>query len=202
MAVTNKSARRIVGENMADRKIALVTGASRGAGRGIARGFGELGYTVYVTGRTSQPGSAKGWDGSVLPGTVAETAQEVTDRGYWETKANKKMLQTVDQLFAIVKEIDPTLELKYNKFYIGLGRQGVSSLFTLFRPRKAFVRIEPRLPRSTDLDERMEAAGLDVMDYDIRWGRYRINLQPSDIEKHRVLLEEITRMAFDAMNGD
>ena len=66
---------------MADRKVALVTGASRGAGAGIARGFGELGYTVYVTGRTVTPGDAKGWDGSVLPGTVAETAAAVTDRG-------------------------------------------------------------------------------------------------------------------------
>lgn len=66
---------------MADTKVALVTGASRGAGRGIARGFGELGYTVYVTGRTVSPGDAKGWDGSVLPGTVAETAQEVTAAG-------------------------------------------------------------------------------------------------------------------------
>ena len=54
-------------------KVALVTGASRGAGAGIARGFGELGYTVYVTGRTVSPGNAKGWDGSVLPGTVDET---------------------------------------------------------------------------------------------------------------------------------
>ncbi|MFD1958090.1 SDR family NAD(P)-dependent oxidoreductase [Novosphingobium panipatense] len=63
------------------RKIALVTGGSRGAGRGIARGFGELGYTVYVTGRTLQSGAAKGWDGSILPGTVAETAAEVTAAG-------------------------------------------------------------------------------------------------------------------------
>ncbi len=62
-------------------KVALVTGASRGAGRGIARGFGEMGYTVYVTGRTAQPGDAKGWDGTVLPGTVAETAAEVTTAG-------------------------------------------------------------------------------------------------------------------------
>ena len=66
---------------MADAKVALVTGASRGAGAGIARGFGELGYTVYVTGRTVTPGDAKGWDGSVLPGTVAETAQKVTELG-------------------------------------------------------------------------------------------------------------------------
>lgn len=66
---------------MSTNKIALVTGASRGAGAGIARGFGELGYTVYVTGRTISPGDAKGWDGSVLPGTVAETAQRVTELG-------------------------------------------------------------------------------------------------------------------------
>ncbi|MFK7843305.1 MAG: SDR family NAD(P)-dependent oxidoreductase [Sphingorhabdus sp.] len=66
---------------MAETKVALVTGASRGAGAGIARGFGELGYTVYVTGRTITPGDAKGWDGTVLPGTVAETAAKVTELG-------------------------------------------------------------------------------------------------------------------------
>lgn len=66
---------------MAKSKVVLVTGASRGAGAGIARGFGELGYTVYVTGRTVTPGDAKGWDGSVLPGTVSETAAAVTERG-------------------------------------------------------------------------------------------------------------------------
>ena len=66
---------------MTEPKIALVTGASRGAGAGIARGLGELGMTVYVTGRTVTPGDAKGWDGTVLPGTVSETAKAVTDAG-------------------------------------------------------------------------------------------------------------------------
>lgn len=66
---------------MTTNKVALVTGASRGAGAGIARGLGELGYTVYVTGRTVTPGDAKGWDGTVLPGTVAQTAEAVTQAG-------------------------------------------------------------------------------------------------------------------------
>lgn len=66
---------------MANNKVALVTGASRGVGAGIARGFGELGYTVYVTGRTTAPGDARGWDGSILPGTVAETAARITELG-------------------------------------------------------------------------------------------------------------------------
>ncbi len=66
---------------MTEPKIALVTGASRGAGAGIARGLGEKGMTVYVTGRTTSPGDAKGWDGTVLPGTVAETAEAITHAG-------------------------------------------------------------------------------------------------------------------------
>ena len=66
---------------MSKNKVALVTGASRGVGAGVARGLGELGYTVYVTGRTTTPGASKGWDGSVLPGTVAETAAAVTRLG-------------------------------------------------------------------------------------------------------------------------
>ncbi|PXX54889.1 NAD(P)-dependent dehydrogenase (short-subunit alcohol dehydrogenase family) [Nocardia tenerifensis] len=56
--------------------IALVTGASRGVGRGVALALGEAGATVYVTGR-SRAGSAT----EELPGTVAETATEVSRRG-------------------------------------------------------------------------------------------------------------------------
>ncbi len=56
-------------------KVALVTGASRGIGKGIAVALGAQGATVYVTGRTVTP------DAHVLPGTVGETAAEVDRRG-------------------------------------------------------------------------------------------------------------------------
>ena len=39
-------------------KVALVTGASRGVGKGIALGLGEAGATVYITGRTVKEGEA------------------------------------------------------------------------------------------------------------------------------------------------
>jgi len=39
-------------------KVALVTGASRGVGKGIALGLGEAGATVYITGRTVEEGKA------------------------------------------------------------------------------------------------------------------------------------------------
>jgi len=58
-------------------KVAVVTGASRGVGKGIALGLGEAGATVYVTGRTTQDGS----DIDKLGGTVFTTAEEVTTIG-------------------------------------------------------------------------------------------------------------------------
>lgn len=66
---------------MSSPKIALVTGASRGVGAGIARAFGSLGYVVYVTGRSLQQSSAIAWDGSPLGGTLLDTAEAVTSAG-------------------------------------------------------------------------------------------------------------------------
>jgi NAD(P)-dependent dehydrogenase (short-subunit alcohol dehydrogenase family) len=55
--------------------VAVVTGASRGAGAGIARALGSHGYTVYVTGRTEMPGE------SPLSGSIQETAEQVNALG-------------------------------------------------------------------------------------------------------------------------
>lgn len=63
------------------KQVAIVTGASRGAGRGIALALAKQGMIVYVTGRSTQVGSALGWDGSVLPGTVYETAEQINQAG-------------------------------------------------------------------------------------------------------------------------
>src|SRR5207244_7081933 len=58
-----------------DGKVAVVTGASRGVGRGVALGLGEARASVYATGRTLETGEAP------LPGSIAETAAEVTRLG-------------------------------------------------------------------------------------------------------------------------
>jgi NAD(P)-dependent dehydrogenase (short-subunit alcohol dehydrogenase family) len=56
-------------------KVAIVTGASRGIGKGIAVALGSQGAVVYVTGRTVTSRA------DLLPGTVIETAAEVDRRG-------------------------------------------------------------------------------------------------------------------------
>jgi NAD(P)-dependent dehydrogenase (short-subunit alcohol dehydrogenase family) len=59
-------------------KVAVVAGATRGAGRGIACGLGEAGATVYCTGRSvrGKPATDRG-----RPETIDETAEMVTARG-------------------------------------------------------------------------------------------------------------------------
>ena len=43
-----------------------------------------------------------------------------TDRAYWEKRATKATVALADDLLDTVRQFDPSLELKYNKFYIGL----------------------------------------------------------------------------------
>lgn len=58
-------------------KVALVTGASRGVGKGIAMALGAEGATVYITGRTVEEGQAT----VPLAGAISSTAEEVTKHG-------------------------------------------------------------------------------------------------------------------------
>ncbi len=120
-----------------------------------------------------------------------EEVQEVTDRAYWENRGSKSTLVMVDDLLEIIKAFDPNLELKYNKFYIGLAKEGKPSNFVIFRPKKNFLRLEPRLDRSEQTQEQLETAGLDVMDYEDRWGRYRIRLSKGDVKKHAEFLSKL-----------
>jgi NAD(P)-dependent dehydrogenase (short-subunit alcohol dehydrogenase family) len=63
-------------QSLAD-SVAVVAGATRGAGRGIARMLGEAGATVYCTGRSTREGGAT----PGRPETIEETAEMVTREG-------------------------------------------------------------------------------------------------------------------------
>ena len=62
--------------------VALVTGATRGIGRGIALALGRLGHTVVITGRTMSEGTAiNPSTGRPLPGSLSTTAAEIEAAG-------------------------------------------------------------------------------------------------------------------------
>lgn len=91
-------------------KVAVVTGASRGIGKGTAEVLGGLGAKVYVTGRTLNEGDHD------LPGTIGSTAAEVTRRGGEGVPLAVDVLEDeqLADLFARVKKDDGRLDILVN----------------------------------------------------------------------------------------
>lgn len=126
-----------------------------------------------------------------------EEVQAVTDRSFWEARASKHTLSMTDEMLDAVRTLDPELELKYNKFYIGLSKGGQPNNFVIFRPKKDWLRLEVKLDRSEETQAQLDSSSLDVMDYDSRWGRYRIRLAKGDTTKHREFLTALLTKAFE-----
>ena len=100
-----------------EHKIAVVTGASRGAGRGIALVLGEAGATVYLTGR-----SVRGAQTSELAGTTLEdTAAMMADQGGVgiPVRTDHTRDDEVEALFARVRDEQGRLDLLVNNAWGG-----------------------------------------------------------------------------------
>lgn len=98
-------------------KVAVVTGASRGVGRGVALGLGEAGATVYITGRTEREGQAVG----AMPGTIHSAAEEVTRLGGKGIAARCDHTDDaqVEALFRRVQEEQGRLDILVNNVWGG-----------------------------------------------------------------------------------
>ena len=125
-----------------------------------------------------------------------EEVQEITDRAYWESRGSKATVAMADEVLKLVSTFAPSLELKYNKFYIGLATNGMPNNFLIFRPQKLALRVEVRLPQSQEVEASIEAAGLDVMDYDKRWGRYRLRIGKGEVVKFAESLSMLSKQAY------
>ena len=129
-----------------------------------------------------------------------EEVQETADRAYWESRATKATVAMADELLEIIRTFDSGLDMKYNKFYIGLAKGDRPNNFAIFRPRKSNMRLEFRLDPSEELEQQLEEAGLDVMEYNRRTKRYRLRLTESDFEEHRELVTDLLKRAYANSN--
>ncbi|MCC7538173.1 MAG: SDR family oxidoreductase [Deltaproteobacteria bacterium] len=110
-------------------RIAIVTGASRGAGRAIAHELGAAGATVYVTGRSSRSGGTDAYAKflaqpgglAAMPGTIEDTADEVTAAGGRgvAVRCDHTDPEQVRELFARVERDEKRLDLLVNNAWGG-----------------------------------------------------------------------------------
>ena len=102
----------------------------------------------------------------------------------------------VERLFGLlVVAGDSTINLKYNRRYVGLARNGVPDNYVIFRPRKAHVIAEFRMPKSKRVSELLDEHGLELLEYSTRWGRYRVRLTAADVTTHRDVIVHLAQIA-------
>lgn len=132
-----------------------------------------------------------------------DTIEPPADRMYWIKKASEEMVTLVDDdCKSILKKISPDLDLKYNRYYIGITENGPTNNFLVFRPKKSFVRVGARFGRnqSDQLDlwsSQLTEAGLIVFPGGRMDGWLYFRLTRQILEKHGDL---VTKLFKDAYN--
>lgn len=113
-------------------KVAVVTGASRGVGKGVALGLGEAGATVYVTGRTIKDKT----DVEKLGGTVFETAEAVTIIGGKgiAIQCDHREDSQVEEAFKRIAKESKRIDILVNNAWGGYEKMREGRSLTFFKP--------------------------------------------------------------------
>ncbi len=113
-------------------KVAVVTGASRGVGKGVALGLGEAGATVYVSGRSVKEKQ----DVGKLGGTIFSTAEAVTAIGGQgiAVHCDHTKDQETQALFEKVEQNSNQLDILVNNAWAGYEKMREGRVFTYSKP--------------------------------------------------------------------
>lgn len=126
-----------------------------------------------------------------------EPKAEPTTRESWEKEATKKSLMDTDELLKLVKEVQPKASLNYNKHYIGIEIDGAARNFVVFRPRKAHVIMEFKLPeQAAEMKERISEASIGLLAYDSQFGYFRLSIR-LEIAKQKAVLHDLILQAWE-----
>lgn len=130
-------------------------------------------------------------------GTVEED-QDVspTDRNYWLSKCGKEAMAVCDTIKVDINKFAPGFDLKYNKSYIGMNKDGVTKNFVSMIPRKPNILLYLRIEQNELTSTELQSADIEMLSYDKTWKYYRMKLQNGDYEKNRELLNKLMEKAF------
>lgn len=108
-----------------------------------------------------------------------EIAPMTYDLDYWLDAVGEERMETTQQIFEDLLPSEDGFRMKYNKYYVGVMKDGVVKNFVETHPRKTMTVLKVKLPRSEEYDSMLD--GID-WDYDNQWGRYRLKF--STFEKY------------------
>lgn len=120
---------------------------------------------------------------------------ESVNREYWEDKSNKKMIKLVDTIISQLDEVKDDYNLKYNKHYIGIEKNGMANNFVNFKPRKNSVIVHIRLDKLEEYDKLIEEYDVDEMEYEKRFKQYRFRINHKDLDKNIELIKKLVNEA-------
>ncbi|MGE3713817.1 MAG: hypothetical protein AB7F82_04720 [Alphaproteobacteria bacterium] len=127
-----------------------------------------------------------------------EEIQFKASREYWEQeKTNKDMLKLVDEIYELIRELYPNSILNYNKRYIGIMLDGKPVNFVVFKPRQQSLRFEVFLKFSEEMNQKIDAFGLERQAYNYNFKYYPVRLSKGDAHKHKDALKELITLAYE-----
>ncbi|MGY1619956.1 hypothetical protein ACI797_24710 [Geodermatophilus sp. SYSU D00691] len=126
-----------------------------------------------------------------------DDAGQATDRTYWTDKGSPATVALADEMLGIVNDVTGRgLGLKYNKFYVGLAKDGIPDNFVVFRPRKRHILAEFKVKQTDEVSALVEGAGIEDYSYTSRNGNLVISLDnKAAVAKHRALITDLIRRA-------
>lgn len=131
----------------------------------------------------------------ITAGDIEEDEYEATDRKYWENRSTKEQLKVVDSIFDQCEPLKE-FEMKYNKFYIGLTKNGIATNPVVFRPRKNYMYMHfYRIKDEEGYGPKLDTAGL-TYDFFTRSGELRVRLNHlKDYMDNKELIDEMAALA-------
>lgn len=124
--------------------------------------------------------------------------RDITDRQYWKDKGSDISLRLADECMEILKEIDSSFSMTYNKHYMGLRQGNRPNNIVVFKAKKKFLRAEIRVNDLDALKSELTNADLEVLA--IGRGRVRLVLHAGEVSAHRDLLKSIFARAYKESN--
>jgi len=117
------------------------------------------------------------------------------DRKHWVDRGCEKSLSIADQCLPILKEVVPSVALKYNQQFVGLTVDGSVHNFVVFLPKKQFLSLHVRVVDPPHWKSLLEEKGVFVAS--IREGRIRFRLTGQDVIDKRDLLRDLFATSYN-----